>query len=125
MEGVTQYIPKSSTEDTLQKLKSVVAPGSTIVLTYVDERVFDDDPSDVASKSSVSAILQGTRRVGEPWISGWSPTSIKSFLHGLEYDVISDTTAKDYNDVYLEPLGRKVKDNEIPAMERFVVAKNR
>ncbi|CAB9500361.1 Exhibits S-adenosyl-L-methionine-dependent methyltransferase activity (By similarity) [Seminavis robusta] len=123
MEGVTQYIPKESTADTLQKIKTLVASGSTLLITYVDQNVFDD-PSRVADNTKAcSMILKQSARVGEPWITGWTQEGFADFLKECGYQVVSDTTCKDYNDKYLAPLGRKLDEKDIINLERLVVAK--
>jgi O-methyltransferase involved in polyketide biosynthesis len=122
LEGVTQYIPKPSTADTLKKLHAMVATGSTLLMSYVDQNVFDD-PAKCGPIKAVENVRKMPGATGEPWISGWTQVEFATFLKELGYQVESDTTAKDYNDSYLEPLGRRMKEEEILNMERFVVAK--
>jgi O-methyltransferase involved in polyketide biosynthesis len=123
LEGVTQYIPKPSTADTLNKLKTLVAPGSILLISYVDRTVFEDDPSKCGPPKLIQRILKISQSTGEAWISGWYPEEFQSFLKDLGYQVLSDTTTKDYNEKYLIPLGRGMQEDEIPCIERFVVAK--
>ena len=119
LEGVTQYIPKESTADTLKKLKTIVAPGSTLLITYVDQRCFADPAT---LPKSIRMTMGMVARMGEPWISGWTQEEFAVFLKECGYKVESDTTDKDYNTKYLEPVGRKL-ETEFLSMERFVVAK--
>jgi methyltransferase (TIGR00027 family) len=122
LEGVTQYIPKTSTADTLKKIKTIVALGSILLITYVDQNVFDD-PSQVASNPNVCERVVGLAgSVGEPWISGWSPEEFAAFLKECGYDVISDTTTRDYNESYLGAMGRKLEEKDVVSIERFVMA---
>ena len=123
-EGVTQYIPKSSTADTLKKIKRIVSPGSIILMTYVDQNVFDN-PSQVSYDPTVcQRIMKMASSVGEPWISGWSQSEFKEFMNECGYEVLSDTTTKDYHDEYLGSLEvRKMDPNDILSIERFVCAK--
>ena len=60
--------------------------------------------------------------VNEPWISGWTQSEFKEFLSHLGFDVIENTTAKDYNELYMKPIGRSMDENQICSVERFVVA---
>lgn len=120
-EGVTQYIPKASTADTLTKLKRVVAPGSKLLITYLDQNVFDE-PKRVGPPQVVEKITSLVAGGGEPWISGWTRDGFKSFLQDMGYEIVSDTTASNYNDEYLVPLDRGQKPEEMLSMERFVVA---
>ena len=120
MEGVTQYIPKEATADTLQKIRSLVAPGSTLLITYVDENRClkgDDIPS------PIDKVVSLARQVGEPWISGWDAVSFAAFLKENGYEIVSDTTQSDYNETYLKDVGRMLNEDDFLDMERFVVAK--
>lgn len=121
MEGVTQYIPKESTADTLKKLKDIIGPGSTVLITYVDQKCFaepDTLPKSFRWVQSMSA------KVGEPWISGWSKEEFEEFVNECGYQVVSDTAPEDYNETVLKSVGRnKFDENELLSMERFVVAK--
>jgi len=122
MEGVTQYIPKTSTADTLTKLISIMPAGSKLLISYVDENVFEDPaqcgPPDAVKK--VVSMVSGM--MGEKWISSWTPQGFQTFLEDLGFHVVSDTTTRDYREKYMVPLGREVDEREMWALERFVVA---
>jgi len=127
LEGVTQYIPKESTADTLKKLKGTIERGSTLLVTYVDRKLFaEEDAVSSSPSSSLSTasrrIMSMAARVGEPWISGWSKGEFKDFLMDCGYRVLSDTGAEDYNETYLKSIGRSLDDQDLFCMERFVVA---
>ncbi|KAL3921011.1 MAG: hypothetical protein SGILL_002978, partial [Bacillariaceae sp.] len=77
LEGVTQYIPKESTADTLKKLRGIVAPGSTLLMTYVDQKVLDDDPELPKSYHRIKGLAG---KVGETWISGFTKSGVEEFL---------------------------------------------
>lgn len=124
LEGVTQYIPKSSTADTLRRLKSLVAPGSTVLLSYVDQDVFDE-PSKVGPLRSVENLLKMSKKFGEPWISAWTEPGFAAFMADLGFDVLENSTARDYNESYMVPLGRGMAPEETTSVERFVVARLR
>eukprot|EP00956_Cyclotella_meneghiniana_P030930 scaffold79666_cov76-Cyclotella_meneghiniana.AAC.5 len=120
MEGVSQYIPKESTADTLTKLKRVVSSGSTILITYVDEKCMGDKESLSKQHRLIRTLAE---KVGEPWISGWTPDEFAKFMKDLGYEVLSDTTQGDYNETYLKEVGRQLPEEDLLNMERFVVAK--
>lgn len=120
MEGVTQYIPKESTADTLKKLKRIVAPGSTVLMTYVDQKCMGDIES---LPKQYKWIRNLASKVGEPWVSGWTKDEFAQFLKGLGYEVVSDTTQEDYNETYLKDVDRQLGKDDLLNMERFVVAK--
>ena len=129
MEGVTQYIPKESTADTLKKMHNLVTVGSTLLITYVDHDCLtsDDDTSSTSSLqlyTKAQRVMKLTSKVGEPWITGFTPIEFASFLQECGYQVQSDTTVSDYNEEYFgKMVGRKLSEEEMICMERFVVAK--
>jgi len=120
MEGVTQYIPKESTADTLKKLKDIVAPGSTLLLTYVDQNYLGDGET---VPKSYQRIQQLAAKVGEPWVSGWTKEDFRVFLRENGYEVVSDTAMSDYNLTYLKDVNRQLPEEELMNLERFVVAR--
>lgn len=124
MEGVTQYIPKESTADTLKKMHNIVSVGSTLLITYVDQDCFGATTSTPPSSLSVKTqnMMQLVSKVGEPWITGFTPGHFASFLQQCGYQVQSDTTLSDYNEEYLGVVGRKLSEEEMICAERFVVA---
>ena len=68
--------------------------------------------------------MKWTSKVGEPWITGFTPDEFELFLQECGYQVLSDTTLSDYNEEYLGLVGRKLSEEEMLCMERFVVAKS-
>ncbi|KAL7531189.1 hypothetical protein ACHAXR_003888 [Thalassiosira sp. AJA248-18] len=120
LEGLTQYIPKESTADTLKKLKNIIGPGSTVLITYVDQKCFADANTLPKTYQTIKSMIA---KGGESWISGWSKEEFQDFIKDCGYQVISDTAPEDYNDTYLKSVGRKLDEKDILSMERFVVAK--
>eukprot|EP00984_Skeletonema_dohrnii_P038712 scaffold42259_cov200-Skeletonema_dohrnii-CCMP3373.AAC.1 len=124
MEGVTQYIPKEATADTLKKMHNIVSVGSTLLITYVDQDCFGATSTPQSPLSiKTQNMMQLVSKVGEPWITGFTPTEFASFLNECGYQVQSDTTLSDYNEEYLGVVGRKLSEEEMICAERFVVAK--
>ena len=124
LEGVTQYIPKSSTAETLRKIKSLVAPGSILLVSYVDQKALDE-PEQVGPIRSVNNLLNIASKVGEPWVSFWTQEDFRQYMDELGYEVLENTTCSDYNESYMVPLGRAMRSEEITSVERFVVARIR
>jgi len=136
LEGVSQYIPKSSTETTLRKLREVLPTGSILLVSYVPEQCIPTTVSgdDRVPSPTYRPEMCGPERlanmflnyicplIGEPWISGWTVSGFESFLKPLGYQVISDTTMSELNEKYLKPLGRDLQEDEILALERYVAA---
>ena len=55
----------------------------------------------------------------------WTQDGFAAYMDELGFEVLSNTTCKDYNDKYMAPLGRKMKSDKIASAERFVVARFR
>ena len=123
LEGVTQYIPKTSTASTLQQVHSVLPEGSILLISYVPQAVYDN-PSEcgINDPKKLSYMLKTVEWFGEPWISSWSPESFASFLNECGYEVVSDVSAPELNEKYLLPRNRGREKHELPSLERYVVA---
>jgi methyltransferase (TIGR00027 family) len=90
-EGVTNYLTEDAVDATLRDLADLTAPGSTVIFTYVDRAVLDDD----------SAWHRVVRRVGEPWTFGFHPGSVEGYLGerglGLRGDLSTQEAAIRYH----------------------------
>ena len=124
LEGVTQYIPKESTAETLRHIQALVGPGSILGVSYVDEATFDEkqvvSPDLCGSPAAIARLLERARAVGEPWMSGWSQTAFASLLEASAFRVAQDVSVGDLEDVYFAPLGRSAAP--FLRVERFVKA---
>ena len=140
-EGVTQYVPKTSTASTLKQLHAILPSGSILLISYVPQDVFDD-PIKCGPPGKINMLLKGAEFVGEPWISSWTTTTdtttstpgapgddsdlgfdFKSFLYESgPYEYISDTTVEELNDKYLVPRNRGLEKDTMVSIERYVVA---
>ena len=128
MEGVSQYIPKESTADTLKKLKNIVSSRSTLLITYVDEEKcfiqHDSTTQQQQNQTSSSKMVKSmAAKVGEHWISSWRKDAFELFLSECGYNVISDSAPEDYNETFLKSVGRQLSEDDLLSMERFVLAK--
>jgi O-methyltransferase involved in polyketide biosynthesis len=120
---VSQYVPKDALAETLNKLKGIVARGSILLISYVDQNIIDD-PEKVGPIKSCTNLCKVSEAVGEPWISFWTPLSgFEEWMNHLGFEVLEDSTTKDYNEKYMAPLGRRMDLNSIVSAERYVVAK--
>jgi len=70
MEGVTQYIPKESTAETLGHIKALVGQGSILGMSYVNEATFDEN---LAAEHGISTDPGGAGIKTAPFCaySGW------------------------------------------------------
>ena len=128
LEGVTQYIPKEAAATTLKEMGDLIGPGSTIFVSYVDERMKTDPASicgagypDPAKKCGL--IAWGAAKVGEPWISYYNAAEMKEVLASCGFALSSDTTMVDTNAEYFGAVGREVPAECQMNIERFAVAK--
>ena len=117
LEGVTQYIPESSTADTLQKVHELFPAGSLLLISYVPDSLYEE-----SNNKKVSWLLKIVDSLGEPWITSWSPESFASFLGNCGYRVISDVGFAELNEKYLVPRNRGLAKEEMVPLERYAVA---
>jgi methyltransferase (TIGR00027 family) len=136
LEGVTQYIPKSSTADTLQQLHTILPANSIVLISYVPQDTYDD-PNKLCGGGSGGSSSKSTSCVnrinlllkltnlfaGEPWITGWKTTKdFGFFLKELGYKLQSVSTVDMLNDKYLTPLNRNIKKEDMIPIEQYAVA---
>jgi methyltransferase (TIGR00027 family) len=115
-EGVTQYISVQAVDDTLGYVADAGGPQITIAFTYIRKGIIDG-----SSRSPVDEkVLRLTRRFGVPWIFGLEPTEVGGYLAARGLSLVEDVGAAEYQERYLEPLGR---DMRVYEGERMVLAK--
>ncbi len=73
-EGVFSYLTPAAIDLTLSALVELCAPGSLILLTYVDQRALEDP------QSQGPAWLAAVRAVGEPFCTGLHPARARAFF---------------------------------------------
>jgi methyltransferase (TIGR00027 family) len=75
-EGVTQYLTHQAVDATLEVVRDLSAPGSAIVLTYIDSRALGEQSPFPESRRWTKAV----ERAGEPWRFGLLPTNAEAFF---------------------------------------------
>ncbi|MET0425337.1 MAG: class I SAM-dependent methyltransferase [Actinoplanes sp.] len=95
-EGVTNYLTEPAVDATLRLLAARAAPGSRIILTYVDRSVLTSDDDWPAA----------VRRQGEPWTFGFDPAELPGYLAARGLRLTLDLSTSDAAARYLRPLGR-------------------
>lgn len=80
-EGVTQYLTPEAVASTLEVLRGLAAPGSVLVVTYVDARALGG----ASQFTEAPRWLRAVARVGEPWIFGLLPEDAAGYFadHGF------------------------------------------
>ncbi|MFF7211972.1 class I SAM-dependent methyltransferase [Streptomyces sp. NPDC008238] len=101
-EGVTNYLDAASVHATLTALAAVLAPGSRIVLTYMDRRALDG----TGDFEGVAAWADTVRTAGEPFTFGFLPGELPAYLAARGLELTLDESAREAAARYLEPLGR-------------------
>lgn len=104
-EGVTNYLSEQAVRAVLGSLKRVLAPGSTLLFTYVDQRVLG--PEGVAAFPEARRWLRAVNRAAEPWRFGLPPGGVSEFLRAQGFELTLDQTTKELGDAYFTPLGRR------------------
>lgn len=85
-EGVFSYLSADAIDLTLAALVRACAPGSVVVLTYIDQRALDE------SGSQPKAWMTAVRDVAEPFRTGLHPEHAASFFAARELRLCSDET---------------------------------
>jgi methyltransferase (TIGR00027 family) len=131
LEGVSQYISKEAVDSILKELEELsVKTNATFYISYVDSQL-KTDPAACFGKGyphpekKAKTVMNLTAKVGEPWISFYSPEEIKAMLSQYGFEVIEDKTLAYLNSAYLAPIGRKLADNEIFNLEHSVRAERK
>jgi methyltransferase (TIGR00027 family) len=103
-EGVTQYISAEAVDSTLRFVSAVSGVGSAIVFTYVRRGIIDgtDRPEWMGS------MLSFASKVGSPMIFGLDQAELAPYLADRGLELQEDVGTADYQERYLEPIGRSL-----------------
>ncbi len=86
--GVTIYLSRDTNLVTLRGIAASSAPGSEVVFTYIDQRVLEGGRSEKLEKMRARVAAQG-----EPWLSGFDPTTLANELRDLGLVLVEDLGA--------------------------------
>ena len=98
LEGVTMYVGATGNDTTFAFIARHSAPGSRIVFDYLWRRVVDGD---FAGLYGASSSARGVARVGEPYVTGWSPQAVEAFVTGHGLRVLDHLGSADMTRRYL------------------------
>lgn len=128
LEGVSQYISKAAVQSTLEELEELTKnTDATFYISYVDSQL-KTNPTACFGKGyphpdkKAETVMNLAAKVGEPWISFYSPDEIREVLSQHGFMLIEDKTLVDFNEEYFTPVGRKLSDSEIFNLEHSVRA---
>jgi len=131
LEGVSQYIPKEALSSTLKELATLNAnSNSKIFISYVNKLLLEDSKACFGigysrPEKAIKFIINGAKKVGEPWISFYSAEEIQNLLSENGFIVIENQTLADLNSKYFAPVGRLIPEDFILKLEHFVVANSK
>jgi methyltransferase (TIGR00027 family) len=131
LEGVSQYISKEAVNSTLEEIVALTKnTSSTFYISYVDSNLktdpiacFGNGYQNAAKKAEM--IMSLAAKVGEPWISFYSPEEMNKALAQHGFITIEDKPLADLNSAYFTPVGRTLSENQIFNLEHSVVAKSK
>lgn len=83
--GVTVYLSQTAIFETLKSIASVGAPGSRLVFDYMEPTALGPE-----APPRNRLLVQLARQAGEPFLSGLNPTTLKSDLAGLGFQLVED-----------------------------------
>lgn len=96
--GVTAYLTREEIFTTLNSITDVAPVGSTIVFDYLDIDAF------VSEKSSpeMQKKLEFLRKIGEPMITGFNPSTLTEELANLGFRVNENMSPEDIERCYFQ-----------------------
>jgi methyltransferase (TIGR00027 family) len=108
-EGVTNYLTEDAVSSTLESIRRLTAPGSTLVFTYVDAGVLDG----TSAFPEAGPWLRHVRRAGEPWTFGLRPAHVRRYLRERGFELITDLSTRDADGGRFAALGRREAGSEL------------
>jgi|SRR6185369_13593586 len=98
--GVTYYLTRSEVMATLRDITAVSAPGSSVVLDYLDIDAYEAR----LAAPRVQRMIEGVRNLGEPMLSGFDPLSLGGELEQVGLTLVENLCPADIHKRYF--LGR-------------------
>jgi methyltransferase (TIGR00027 family) len=117
-EGVVSYLSEPAVDGNFTVLALLLAPGSRLILTYVDKRALDG-----------SQTFQGARRwrswvrfSGEPFLFGFDPAILADYLRPRGFLLQSDVSTAEAAGRYCASTGRHETGSELYRVATMVRA---
>jgi methyltransferase (TIGR00027 family) len=95
--GVTMYLTREANLATFRSIAACSPPGSEVVFTYLDERIFQ------AQSESFRDLQQRVASVGEPFRSGFNPTELEQILAACDLELLEDLNGSEAAAKYVRP----------------------
>ena len=112
-EGVTQYISEDAVRQTLAYVGKS-ARGSAIAFTYVLKSIIERR-SDIPGANEMADFVA---RSSAPWIFGLEPSEVPAFLKEFGLTLVADAGNADYQEKYIQPVGRRLVVSEAESSRR-------
>lgn len=111
-EGLLMYLAQPDIDSLFTQVRSLSAPGSRFLFTFLDTDVLEDPRGKVAA---ISRRLEG---IGEPLLSSMRPAEVATFVRTHRMRLLELISADDLRRHYLEPLGinRPILEGELLAL---------
>lgn len=106
-EGVTNYLDAAAVDATLAWCAGA-APGSHLVVTYIDRQVLDDPGAYVGADRTFATL----RRAGEAMTFGLAPTEAAAYLRDRGLTLVADRGATEYRRLAYGPAGARIAGHE-------------
>jgi methyltransferase (TIGR00027 family) len=99
-EGVTQYLTEAAVRETFQFLAQA-RPGSRLVFTYVLRSFIEGTET-----YGLDRLYRRMRVNHQYWQFGFDPREVSAFINGYGWEVLEQTSAAEYVERCLRPVGR-------------------
>lgn len=100
--GVTHYLPLEAIKATLSDIVNLSPKGSEVVFDYWDHLAFDP----AAASSRVKSLIETTKIIGEPIITGFDPANLEHVLAPLGLRLVDNLGPAEIREKYhLEDIG--------------------
>jgi methyltransferase (TIGR00027 family) len=99
--GVTYYLSREVVAKTLEQVREIAAPGSSLVFDYLDEEAFRPEAAGVR----INRMLETARQVGEPMKSAFNPARLSEELTATGWQVVENLAPEEIQARYFA--GRK------------------
>jgi methyltransferase (TIGR00027 family) len=89
--GVIVYLTLSAVRETLRAIRSVSAPGSLLLFSYLDADALRAREAAVASGLMVDAVAA----LGEPYLTGFDVPTLRAELGAAGFDLVEDVDSEE------------------------------
>lgn len=108
-EGVVSYLSDAAVNGNFGVLARLLAPGSRLILTYVDKRALDGSRTFRGAHRWTSWVRLG----GEPFIFGFAPAALAGYLRPRGFLLQGDVSTAEAARRYCASMGRKEPGSEL------------